>query len=328
MSLSPLLCGAVLSGEACRANAGAACNNNGLFPITATGLKLLATHTDRKALACLIAGALGIGFAPIFVRLIDVGYTAAAFWRVALSLPVLWLLRYSQQERDPESGSARLRWLWLVGVFFAADLAVWHQSIRFTSVANATLLANLSPVFVTVGSVWLFGDRINARFLAGLVLALTGSTVVVADSFTVSFQTVLGDCFGVIAAVFYSGYLLGISRLRRHASAVEVMWWSTLACAAALLPVVLLLGEPLWPQSARGWAVLLGLAFVSQIAGQGLIAYALAHLPASFSSVSLLVQPVAAAVFAWMLLAEPFDAQQALGGVIVLAGIVVCRLTM
>lgn len=291
-------------------------------------MKLPATHTDRKALACLIAGALGIGFAPIFVRLIDVGYTAAAFWRVALSLPVLWLLRYPQQERDPESGSARLRGLWLMGVFFAADLAVWHQSIRFTSVANATLLANLSPVFVTAGSVWLFGDRINARFLVGLVLALTGSTVVVADSFTVSLQTVLGDCFGVIAAVFYSGYLLGISRLRRHASAVEVMWWSTLACAAALLPVVLLLGEPLWPQSARGWAVLVGLAFVSQIAGQGLIAYALAHLPASFSSVSLLVQPVAAAVFAWVLLAEPFGAQQALGGVIVLAGIVVCRLTM
>jgi len=73
--------------------------------------------------------------------------------------------------------------------------------------------------------------------------------------------------------------------------------------------------------------VLLGLAFVSQIAGQGLIAYALALLPTSFSSVTLLVQPVAAAVFAWVLLAEPFGAQQALGGAIVLAGIVVCRVT-
>ncbi|MGH8583006.1 MAG: DMT family transporter [Gammaproteobacteria bacterium] len=285
------------------------------------------THTDRKALACLIAGALCIGFAPIFVRLIDVGYTAAAFWRVALAVPVLWLLWYPRQQRDPEGRSARLRWLGLAGVFFAADLAVWHQSIRYTSVANATLLANLSPLFVTAGSVWLYGDRINAGFLAGLVLALTGSMVLVADSFTVSVQSVRGDCFGVVAAMFYSGYLLGVSRLRRQVSAVEVMWWSTLACAAALLPVVLLLGEPLWPQSVRGWAVLLGLAFVSQITGQGLIAYALAHLPASFSSVTLLVQPVAAAVFAWVLLAEPFGAQQALGGAIVLSGIVVCRLT-
>ena len=285
------------------------------------------THTDGKALASLIAGALCIGFAPIFVRLIDVGYTAAAFWRVALSVPVLGLLWYFRQKHASEPSSHRKRWLWLAGVFFAADLAVWHQSIRFTSVTNATLLANLAPLFVTAGSVWLFNERINQRFLAGLALAVTGATVLVADSFTVSAQTVWGDCFGVVAAVFYSGYLLSVSRLRQRVSTVEVMWWSTLACAAALLPVVLLLDDPLWPQSGRGWAVLLGLAFVSQITGQGLIAYALALLPASFSSVTLLLQPVAAAVFAWGLLAEPFGVQQALGGAIVLAGIMACHRT-
>lgn len=70
------------------------------------------------------------------------------------------------------------------------------------------------------------------------------------------------------------------------------------------------------------------MALDSHIGGQGLIAWALAHLPAAFSSVSLLVQPVAAAVFAWVLLAEPFGVQQAVGGAIVLAGIVLCRLAM
>ena len=49
---------------------------------------------------------------------------------------------------------------------------------------------------------------------------------------------------------------------------------------------------------------------------------------ASFSSVSLLVQPVAAALFAWLLLSEPFGAQQALGGAVVLAGILLCRRAM
>lgn len=275
----------------------------------------------------MIAGAICIGFAPIFVRLVDVGLTAAAFWRAALSLPLLWLIWYPRREPLAESG-ARLRWLALAGVFFAADLAVWHQSIRYTSVANATLLANLAPVFVTAAAVWLFGERINARFLGGLLLALAGSAVLVADSFTISAQSVLGDLLGVAAALFYAGYLLGVSRLRRSASAVEVMWWTTLACAAVLLPLTLLLDEPLWPQSARGWWVLIGLALVSQVAGQGLIAWAMAHLPASFSSVSLLVQPLAAAIFAWILLAEPFGVWQALGGAIVLAGIVTCRLAM
>lgn len=287
---------------------------------------VLSTIPDTRALAALVVGAVCIGFAPIFVRLTDVGMTAAAFWRVLLALPLLWLLWYPRRERPTPESRVRRRWLWLAGVFFAADLVLWHQSIRYTSVANATLLANLSPIFVTGAAVWLFGERINLRFLLGLLLALTGSAVLVADSFGISLQTVIGDLLGVAAAVFYSGYLLGVSRLRRSTSAVEVMWWSTLACTLALLPLAVLLGDVFWPQSLRGWAILVGLALVSQVAGQGLIAWALAHLSPAFSSVSLLVQPVAAAILAWVLLSEPFGPWQALGGAIVLAGIVSCRL--
>ncbi|MGH8480853.1 MAG: DMT family transporter [Nevskiaceae bacterium] len=296
------------------------------------------TPGHPRALAALIAGAICIGFAPIFVRLIDVGYTAAAFWRVALALPVLglafWLggagLAPGGTPQGRSAGAARsesgMKWLWLAGAFFAADLAVWHQSIRFTSVANSTLLANLAPVFVTAGAVGLFGEHINRRFLAGLVVALAGSGLLVANSFTVSLQTVGGDLLGILTAGFYAGYLLTVSHQRRDTSTIELMWWSTLACAVLLLPVTLATGDALWPQSVRGWAVLVGMALVSQVAGQGLIAWAMAHLPAAFSSVSLLVQPVAAAIFAWVLLAEPFGALQALGGAVVLAGIVICRL--
>ena len=283
-------------------------------------------HTHRRALVALITGAVLIGFAPIFVRLIDVGYTAAAFWRTALSLPVLlalWLPR-----RSVDDSRATLSWLWLAGAFFAGDLAVWHQSIRYTSVANATLLANLAPAFITLAAFVLFGEKVSLKFLLGLALALGGAAVLMADSFSISHQSVLGDSYGVISAMFYAGYLLGVSRLRRNRSAIEVMWWTTLSCTLVLLPVVLLLGERLWPQSLHGWLVLIGLALLSQVGGQGLIAYALAHLPASFSAVTLLVQPLAAALLAWMLLHESFGWHQALGGAIVISGIVLCRLAL
>lgn len=284
------------------------------------------TPGHPRALAALVAGAVCIGFAPIFVRLIDVGYTAAGFWRVALALPFLAAAWWRGPRGIGTFDVSRLKWLWLAGMFFAADLAVWHQSIRFTSVANSTLLANLAPVFVTGGAVWLFAERVSGRFLVGLVVALAGSGLLVASSFRVSLQTVGGDLLGVLTAVFYAGYQLTISRQRRGTSAVELMWWSTLACTVVLLPVTLATGDVLWPQSARGWAVLFGMSLISQVAGQGLIAWSIAHLPASFSSVTLLVQPVAAAVLAWALLAEPFGALQALGGAVVLAGILVCRL--
>lgn len=278
----------------------------------------------RHAFPALFAGATLIGLAPIFVRWVDVGYTAAAFWRVALSVPVLFALMARQPTTAPRAPSA---WggLWLAGAFFAGDLAVWHQSVRLTSVANATLLANLAPVFVTVAAFVLFREKIRPGFMAGLVLALIGSATLVARSAQAGAEPVLGDLHGIGAAVFYAGYQLSVSRLRQTTAVLPLMAWSTLATAVVLLPLVLVLNEPLWPASWQGWAVLLGLALVSHCAGQGLIAYGMAHVSAAMSSVSLLVQPVAAALFAWLLLAEPLGLLQALGGAVVLAGILICK---
>ena len=79
------------------------------------------------------------------------------------------------------------------------------------------------------------------------------------------------------------------------------------------------------PVSGAGWLKLVGIALISHACGQGLIAYALAHLPAAFSSVSLLLQPVIAGVFAWVLLGEPLVALQIAGGGVVLVGIYLAR---
>jgi drug/metabolite transporter (DMT)-like permease len=290
-------------------------------------------QSDRKALTALLTGAVLIGFAPIFVRLADIGYTAVAFWRVLLALPLLLVLlvaeRPSIRSRSGRLGADRgIAWLLLAGVFFAADLVTWHQSIRFTSVANSTLLANLAPIFVTLGAFVLFAERATLGFLAGLGVALVGAAILMSNSFRISRETLLGDLLGVVAAIFYAAYLLVVSRQRQRRTTIEVMWWSTLACAIALLPVVIALDESVWPQSLRGWLVLAGLALLSHVGGQGLIAYGMAHLSAAFSAVSLLVQPVAATLFAWMLLSERFGVVQAIGGAIVIGGIVTCRLSM
>ena len=104
--------------------------------------------------------------------------------------------------------------------------------------------------------------------------------------------------------MFYAGYQLAVTRLRSRASTASIMAWSGLVTAAALLPIALLSGEQILPATAMGWVKLFGLALISQAAGQSLIAYAMAHLPATFSSVGLLLQPVMAALFAWVLLGE------------------------
>jgi len=213
------------------------------------------------------------------------------------------------------------------GVAFALDLALWHRAIHLTSVANATLMSNLSPVFIALTLHYGFRDRHPPRFWLGLVVALAGAMALVADSFTISRATVVGDVMAIGTAFFYAIYQLLVSRSRQAGqTAVDVMWWAAVAGLPVLLAITLASGERWLPTGPRDLALLVALGLVVHLGGQGLIAWAQAHVTASFASVTLLVQPVAAAVFAWVVLDEGFGAVQALGGALILSGIVTCRL--
>ena len=273
----------------------------------------------RPALPALLLGAVFIALSPIFVRLSEAGPIATAFWRVALAVPVLWLFF-----RPPLRGPKLL--FLAAGIAFAGDLVFWHKSIQFTSVANSTLLANLASIFVTLAAWLLWRERPKALFLAALALALGGVALLVHTSLSFSSTALLGDALGVVTAMFYAWYILAVKGLRdRGAATLQVMAVTTTLTALILFPVALASGEQMLPTSAYGWGILLGLALITHAAGQGLIAYALAHLPAAFSSVGLLLQPVVAALFAWVLLSEPLVALQIAGGLVVLAAIWLAR---
>jgi drug/metabolite transporter (DMT)-like permease len=278
------------------------------------------------ALPALFLGATFIALSPIFVRLSEAGPTATAFWRVALAVPVLWVLVFFRKQPFKEGFSGKPWLLLAAGLAFAGDLAFWHTSIKYTSVANSTLLANLASIFVTL-AVWIFfRQRPTGVFVAGLAAALAGVAMLVKTSLEFSPTALLGDALGVVTAMFYAWYILVVKNLRdRGAAALQLMAVTSTITAVILLPVALASGDQMLPQSAYGWCVLLGLALISHAGGQGLIAYALAHLPATFSSVGLLLQPVIAAFFAWMLLAEPLVPLQVAGGVVVLFGIYLAR---
>lgn len=290
-----------------------------MLPIGAT----TSTAAHPLALAGLLAGAGAIAFAPILVRFSEIGPVATAFWRMFLSLPVAFLWLAAERRAAP----APLRWrpLALCGLFFAGDLALWHVSLTLTSVANSTLLVNMAPIFVTLGAWQLFRARVTPTFLAGMALGIAGAALLAAASVRFSARHLAGDALALLAAVSYAGYILAIKELRGTLGTGTILALSGVFTCAALLPASALLGEALVPASARGWAVLALLALLCQLGGQSLITWAMRHLPASFSAVSLLLQPVVAALLAWALLAEAVGPLQAAGAAVVLLGIYVAR---
>jgi drug/metabolite transporter (DMT)-like permease len=226
--------------------------------------------------------------------------------------------------RSP-AGSRDYLHLALAGLLFVADLSIWHWSLLYTSVANSTLLTNLAPVFVTVGGIFIFGEKPSRMFVVGMIVALIGAILLVSQSLSLRREHVLGDVLALIAALFYSGYLLSVKHLRKKFSGPTLLAWSGLVSCPGFFLVSAASSEKLLPVHLAGWMVVLALALVSHVGGQTLIAYAFGHLPASLTSLGLLWQPVVAGVLAWMLLHESLGAIQVVGGIIVLAGLAIAN---
>lgn len=278
---------------------------------------------DRgQALAVLVAGAAIIGLAPILVRLADAGPAAVGFWRVAFAMPLLGLMAL---RADRGVGSPN-RFALLAGLAFACDLGFWHYSIHFTSVANATVLTNLTPVVVTAAA-WIFLNQRPAKlFVAAVALAVAGAWLMAVGrgAHAPGSNPPLGDALALTTALWYALNFLAISAARRSVGATRVMFWSSVASAPLLLVAAVALGERIFPATAGGWAAVIGLG-VMHVAGQGSIAWALGRLPAATASVVVLIQPVVAALLGWLLFSEALGPLQALGGAIALFGVVLSQ---
>jgi drug/metabolite transporter (DMT)-like permease len=283
--------------------------------------------TQSLALLALLVSALGIATSGIFVRLSETGPTATGFWRGALALPFLAVWAW----HDWKSGHrpALIEWrrfsyaIFWAGLFFAGDLLLWHWSLIMTSIAVSTLEANLAPIVVTLIAWVLYRERPRPLFLLALGIAMIGVLLMVSPKLGEGSGDLRGDIFGVGAAFFYAGYLVTIANLRSGWGTGIVMFFTTLVFTLALLPLALT--QQFAPLTGHGWLLVLGLALSAQVIGQSMIAYAFAHLPATFGSLGLYLQPLIAAFYARAVLGEALESVQIFGGVVVLAGIALAR---
>ncbi len=291
------------------------------------------------AFVALVVSAIAIGASPIFVRLADVGPFASAFWRMALALPVLaaWMAvegasrtkagrtEAGRTEADRLRGWAAWKPMVPAGFFFAGDLTFWHLSITNTTVANATLFANFSPVVVSLGAWFFLKEPITRAFVLGLGVAMTGSILLVGSSYDVNPAYMLGDFYGVITAFFFGSYVLSVRAVRDRVSAATLMFRSGCITVVLLAAVAIVMGDPLMPQSGGGWVALIALALISHVGGQGLLVYALGHVTATLSSLVILIEPIAAGVLGWMILDEAVTPLQGAGAIVILVGIWIAR---
>lgn len=287
--------------------------------------------TPRPAswgITSILLGGVAIGSAAIFMRLAPVAPSAAAFWRMALSIPVfmIFILAVPANRQQLKAiNRPQMVQMALVGFWFALDLFFWHWAVARTTVANATLLANLASVFTVVVGFFLFKETFSKLFLAGLVLAVVGAATLVGQNAAYSPQYLTGDFLGLVTACALTGYIITAARARTVLSTTMLMAGSGIISAVLLLAPALLADGAFIPSSIEGWLPLIGLALVTHVLGQGLIIYGFAHISASYGSIGLLIQPVVAAILAWIIFSETLGPLHIAGAVMILVGIAVSQ---
>ncbi|MDG2020275.1 MAG: DMT family transporter [SAR86 cluster bacterium] len=267
----------------------------------------------------LLIGALMLGSSGIFVKISESSPSLIAFYRAFLALPFLfiWMKYEGSSDESIEWNSRNLFFLFLGGICFALDMAIWNWSLSFTSVANATLMANTAPVFVVLFGLLFLSYKIKFSFIITLLIALVGVFLVIMPG---EKAMVFGDSLGLVAAIFYAGYILSIKDLTNVLKPAKTLFLVTFITALCLLPISLIESGGL-AITASEFILLLAYAIFSQTIAQGLITSGISKVSAHLSSLVLLTQPVAAAFYGWLLLEEMLSPIQIFGGLIVLVAI-------
>lgn len=277
-------------------------------------------QTNANAYLALGLGVVILAWAPLLIRWAGAPGVATSFFRNSIAVVVL-ILPFWWKRRSAGRVVRSAFWLALLaGVSYGVDTGLWSTGITLTGVANPTLLANTAPVWVGLGAMLLFRERLGTGFWAGLALAMAGAALILGLDRWQSVLAGTGSLYGLLAGIFYAGFFLAGQKARENMDAISFIWIAFASSACILGVSTAALQQPILGYGLSTYLIFLALGVV-HVAAWLAVTYSLGRLPASTVAPIMLVQPVITAGLAHFLLGERLGPWQSLGGVAVLAGI-------
>ena len=281
-------------------------------------------RTDHRfAFPAVLIGSCALAFGPWLVRLSQVGPVAAGFWRLALALPFLFVIAAMTRQPVHWPGGKLAILVATAAFFFAADLAAWHVGIHMTKLGNATLFGNVSSFAFAAWGLWLARRWPSRTQGLAIGLAVVGAAMLMGSSFELSPRNFTGDLLALFAGLLYTGYLIAVQHARGSLKPLPLLFLASAFGAAMLLPVAMAFGETIVP---RDWTFILLLALGSQVLGQGLLVYGIAHVPPLVVGLTLLTQPAISAFVGWVVYDERLAPIDWIGAIAIGAALVLVRL--
>jgi drug/metabolite transporter (DMT)-like permease len=306
-------------------------------------LKKSASAYSRGYLIALVATVLWSTTSPLISHLsraYQLPSLVLAFWRdlfVSFGM-IMGLLIFSRARFDLD----RSHWKFMViyGFTLAVFNSMWTFSVQYNGAAVATVMAFSSPAVTAILSRLVFKEHFSRIKVTSILLSLTGILFVSGAHDPASWNlNPLGIIFG-----FLSGLMFAIYNLEgKHAADQGIDSWTALLYSFAGATVFLLLfnfGNNLFiahttslsglmwlGNSLSGWGILFFLGVGPTLGGFGLYTLSIRYLSPTTANLIATLEPAFTAVWAYLFLSEQLSGTQLAGGLLVLIGVVLLRVS-
>lgn len=263
---------------------------------------------------------LSVSVSSIMIKFSDTPTSVAGMYRLYIS--VIIMLPFVSWKTVRSINMSKRDWcaVMVAGLFLGLHFLCWMESLVFTSVASSMVILALQPVFVMIGSFFMFGEKAGSLTVFCLAAAVVGSFIIAWGDIGVSKEALIGDGLSLLGTILVSAYLLTGQKISRK---IDANLYSVIVFfigGSVMLVYSLLNNITLFEYEASDWTYFLLLAIIPTIFGQYLFNVLLKTLGATTISVGIIGEPVLAIILAYLFLGETISIFQFVGGLIVLLG--------
>lgn len=263
---------------------------------------------------------LSISISSIMIKFSNTPTSVAGMYRLFASVILLLPFVSWKKLRCLEMSKKDWSIVFLAGLFLGLHFLFWMESLVYTSVASSMVILSLQPLFVMIGSYFIFREQVNVVNILCLVIALLGSIVIAWGDFGVSRVALIGDGLSLLGTVFVSAYMLAGQKVSHKIGASLYSVIVFFLGGSVLLIYNLSNHFSLIDYNSSDWIYFFLLALIPTILGQSIINMLLKSLGATTISVGIIGEPVLAIILAYLFLGETITSFQFIGGMMTLLG--------
>ncbi|AWB44743.1 multidrug transporter [Paenibacillus sp. CAA11] len=261
---------------------------------------------------------LSVSISSIMIKSSDTPTSVAGMYRLYISVIIMLPFIPWKTLRSSEINKKDWSTVFLAGLFLGLYFLCWMESLVYTSVASSMVILSLQPLFVMIGSYFMFRERTNILTILCLLGALLGSVIIAWGDIGVSREALIGDGLSLLGTILVSAYMLAGQKVSRkiHANLYSVIVF--FIGGSVMLIYSLLNNITLVEYDSSDWTYFFLLAVIPTIFGQYIFNLLLKSIGATTVSVGIIGEPVLAIILAYLFLGETISIFQSAGGLMTL----------